>query len=475
MDWFLSDTTENMLWLHGVAGSGKSTVNATIAECCRDMSCLGAFLFFKRGQRQDESILPTIAYRLASFDPAIAKHVAAAVERDNGIAEASVENQFEKLILQPLIAASDEVQAPIMIILDALDEYGTPGTRRRLLQVLRREVPNLPSNFRFLVTSRREPDIERAFSLGMGEQDSIRIMELDYTSDVSRRDVFSFLAHEIRRVLEDEGCIAVDDSFKNIILRLSDAAAGLFIWASTIVKLVSEHDSPFRKLNELASNTRALTGINQLYGSILRNSTISWDDVISKERFSRIIGLILLSKTPLTASTIDGLLGLGIGGCHSTLSRLRSVVDYKADEPIRLFHTSFSDYLISVKATEDWYIDIPTQHAHIANRSFVVMEEKLRFNICDLKSSYVRNDEVDGLEDVIKARIPSHLSYACKFWAHHLREVPFSHTLFQNLLAFVYNRLLFWLEVLSLLKSLRFARPALLDTKSWVSVGLFHV
>lgn len=460
-----------MFWLHGVAGSGKSTVNATIAEYCRDMSCLGAFLFFKRGQRQEESVIPTIAYRLASFDPAIAKHVAAAVERNNGIAEASVESQFEKLIMQPLTSASSEVQTPIIVILDALDEYGTPGTRRRLLQVLRREIPNLPSNFRFFITSRREPDIEKAFAVGMDGRDSIQVLELDYTSDVSRRDVCSYLEHEMRRVLEEE-CIAVDDSFENIILRLSDAAAGLFIWASTIVKLISEHDSPFRKLHELASNTRALTGINQLYASVLRSSTISWNDAISKERFSRILGLILLSKTPLTASTIDGLLGLGSDECHATLSRLRSVIDYKPGEPIRLFHTSFSDYLLSVGVIEDWFIDIPAQHARIATRCFSVMENKLRFNICNLKSSYVRNDDVDGLDEVIKARIPPQLSYSCKFWAHHLREVPFMPTLFQNLSVFLYNRLLFWLEVLSLLKGLHLARPALLDAKSWVLVSL---
>lgn len=275
MDWFLSGTTQNMFWLHGVAGSGKSTVNATVAERCRDMSCLGAFLFFKRGQTQDESIVPTIAYRLASFDPIIAKHVTTAVEQNNGISEASVESQFERLILQLLTAASSEIQAPILIILDALDEYGTPGTRRRLLHVIRREVPNLPSNFRFLVTSHREPDIEKAFSIQVGAREDIKTMELDYTSDVSRRDVRSYLEHEIRKVLEGEECVITDELLENIITRLSEAAAGLFIWAATIIKLVSEHDSPLRKLNELASDTHTLAGVNQLYASILRNSIIS--------------------------------------------------------------------------------------------------------------------------------------------------------------------------------------------------------
>lgn len=93
------------------------------------------------------------------------------------------------------------------------------------------------------------------------------------------------------------------------------------------------------------------------------------------------------------------------------------------------------------------------------------MEEKPRFNICDLESSCVHNDDVGGLEGVIKARIPPQLFYACNFWAHHLRKVPLMHTHFQNLSTFLYTRLLPWLEVMSLLKNLHFSRPALLDAK----------
>ncbi|EJD04719.1 uncharacterized protein FOMMEDRAFT_68526, partial [Fomitiporia mediterranea MF3/22] len=50
VEWVLSDSDKNVFWLHGVAGSGKSTVSTTIAEYFRGISRLGAHLFFERGK-----------------------------------------------------------------------------------------------------------------------------------------------------------------------------------------------------------------------------------------------------------------------------------------------------------------------------------------------------------------------------------------------------------------------------------------
>ena len=75
MDWIFSDTEENILWLRGVAGSGKSTISMTIAEFCVYMRRRGAHLFFERGKSDPKSVIRTIAFWLASFDKSIADQV----------------------------------------------------------------------------------------------------------------------------------------------------------------------------------------------------------------------------------------------------------------------------------------------------------------------------------------------------------------------------------------------------------------
>ena len=54
---FDPNTHTKVLWLHGLAGSGKSTLSTTIANLFRVMGSLGAFLFFDRAmaERRDPS------------------------------------------------------------------------------------------------------------------------------------------------------------------------------------------------------------------------------------------------------------------------------------------------------------------------------------------------------------------------------------------------------------------------------------
>lgn len=59
---------QNVLWLHGVAGSGKSTMANTFAEYFFGRGLLGAFLFFDRNdtiQRDPRAVIRTLAYQLA--------------------------------------------------------------------------------------------------------------------------------------------------------------------------------------------------------------------------------------------------------------------------------------------------------------------------------------------------------------------------------------------------------------------------
>ncbi|EJC99863.1 WD40 repeat-like protein [Fomitiporia mediterranea MF3/22] len=490
MDWLLSGTEQNILWLRGVAGSGKSTVATTIAEYCREMSCLGAFLFFNRVDGAEDQLMSTfrtIAFQLALFDSSIAKQVESAIQRSERIVEAVAEMQFKRLIYEPLMAAREDMQGPTIIVLDALDECGTPESRRTLMSLLKREIGRLPSCFRFLITSRPEADINAVLSSNANK--SVHELALDSGSDTSRRDVLQYIDHEIKVIFEDLG-LEIPNEWDTYRKRLVDASQGLFIWASTAIKLVKDNPSPLEELESIVGASHLLSGLERLYESVLRNSgVVSERYPSSLTRFSQIFGLILLSNTPLSDTTIDAILGLSSqNSSRLILSKLQSVVAYAPGRPVHLFHTSFADYLLSAPCSipcrthyvpsygqrpvdclsGPWFIDKSSQQSAIAMRCFIVMKDMLHFNMCGLDSSFMYNKEVDGIDERISEKVPLHLQYACKYWAHHLSEAPFSHELLGELRTFAYERLLYWSEILSLLGQVsRTASRALLDAAAW--------
>ncbi|KAL5522491.1 hypothetical protein ACEPAG_8507 [Sanghuangporus baumii] len=327
MDWIFFETRQNVFWPYGAAGSGKSTVSTTIAWNLRDMSWLGAFLFFERGRSEPSSVIRTIAYHLALFDSTIGGNILAELKNDKNIATAPSALQFNKLILQPLIDAASSIQGPVVIVLDALDECGTPDTRRSLIQLFRKGLPELPNIFRFLITSRQEIDIDKVFS----HLEIVRPMELDYTSTTSHQDVLSYICTEMRNAVREEMEVPEGWPWDESMALLGKAASGLFIWASTAVKLVSTSDNPFRSLKELISDSRSLSnfGLYTLYSTTLRNSRIVWSNDASRTRFAQVLALALLSKVPLSSKTMDGITGFPPEETSLLiLSRLRSLLSY---------------------------------------------------------------------------------------------------------------------------------------------------
>ena len=109
----------------------------------------------------------------------------------------------------------------------------------------------------------------------------------------------------------------------------------------------------------------------------------------------------------------------------------------------------------------------------IAVASLCVLRGGLCFNSCGLQSSYLHNLEVPDLEERVKAKIPPHLSYSCRFWAKHLQATKYYLVLAEHVKNIVGNeRILFWFEALTrLLNILGNATAALLGIGRWLQVS----
>ncbi|OCB84903.1 WD40 repeat-like protein [Sanghuangporus baumii] len=229
--------------------------------------------------------------------------------------------------------------------------------------------------------------------------------------------------------------------------------------------------NPGRSLLKLVDDVQSVIGLDGLYATALEGSEIWQSD--SKDEGTAILGLILVQKEAVTGSVIAAFLGLEEDTVDRILRRLRSVVSHETGKPVRLHHASFADYLLSLERSggKPWHIDQITQKQAVTDRCFDVLAENLRFNIGNLESSFVCNEDVPDLKTRIANNIQPHLGYACRYWAAHLCELSksdVSSELTKRMKTFGMRHLLYWFEVLSLTGQFnRVVVRALYDASLW--------
>ena len=100
-----------VLYLFGSEGTGKSAIAQTIAEYCKTISILGASFFFSRESSErntDKNLIATLAYQLCVTIPELRLPIAKAVENDLSTFQKDVDTQMERLIINPIIQATEE-------------------------------------------------------------------------------------------------------------------------------------------------------------------------------------------------------------------------------------------------------------------------------------------------------------------------------------------------------------------------------
>lgn len=81
------------------------------------------------------------------------------------------------------------------------------------------------------------------------------------------------------------------------------------------------------------------------------------------------------------------------------------------------------------------------------------------------------NVNVPNLSSRIEARISAEVKYASLFWSYHLRETGHDNEISVELKELMYNKFLYWLEVLSLLNKVAIANESLEITRDCIEVS----
>ncbi|KAJ7459975.1 hypothetical protein B0H11DRAFT_2242209 [Mycena galericulata] len=451
--WLTVSSPGNILWLSGVAGSGKSTISTTIAESFRAIDRLGAFLFFDRNDKErshPDAIIRTLAYSLAASNPHIGEAISAAIHCDPPIINAPIRTQFRSLLLDPLQSAEHSIQGPILIVLDALDECGDPDSRRGLLSLLSTELTKLPHLIRFFITSRREEDILVHFQS--------RFTEKTLDTGASSEDVGTFIRHEMNRIREHRQLDLAWPEQQHV-QALINLAGGLFIWASTAVKFINGYRPKERLKTLINQNSRNL---DSLYSIALHNSG-PWADEVFARDARTVLAFIVLGRVPMTDGTIDMILGSSDQSSAEVLKYLGCVVQWSPGAQARTLHASFADYLtdVSRSGAEPWAIDAKMQSRALALGCLRILNTELRFNICGLEDSHLLNGQVSGLSNKVADNISSQLAYSSCYWINHIQDATFDQIVLNDVKTFFHEQFLYWLEALSLLGQISIASSAL--------------
>ncbi|KAF7348825.1 WD40 repeat-like protein [Mycena venus] len=449
-DWLTTpvDST-NVLWLHGVAGAGKSTVSTTISQYCRDLCRLGAFLFFDRNNPAGNSpggVIRTIAYWMAMSNAHIRAAISGALTRDAALGTAPISIQFRRLLLEPLNAASDDILGPITVIIDALDECGNPESRESLVSLIVDEFQKLPPNFRFFITSRPESDIAGRFR----RCSHITEMQLNITTETTRHDIVAYVHERMENIRQFKQSLEPEWPGQHVVETLAEYSGGLFIWASTACKFIRSFDPKKRLAIILAAGVS--NDLDELYTIALQNSA-EWTDTGFAQDAHSVLGAVVLSQMPLTDHTIDKLLQFEEGRAAEVLEYLGCVLQWSRGQAALILHASFSDYLIdpSRSGHTAWSVNSKVQSRSLVLGCLRILNSQLQFNICRLEDSCILNVEVPDLFKRIEAHVPTELKYASSFWAHHLGDAGFEEEILAELKDLINIRFFYWLEVLSFL------------------------
>jgi hypothetical protein len=439
---------------------------------------LGAHFFCKRDDpdlRSPERALNTIVHRLASWYKPYGRAVATAIENNVELPNASMEQRYSHLVEKLTQKIEDDNIRPegfVIVVVDALDECELGGSRPKLLtylQNLSRLVPWL----KVVVTSRRDPDIVSAFE-GASNLGVASIDAHDYDASL---DILAYTQERMSDIARKKGH---SEWPVDRIHLLSERADGLFIWAETACKFIENGVDIGARLDQIIRGTQSTKGslpLDLLYTAAITHS-MGDDDEDNLRSVQRFLAAIVAtaSRTPLSVVGLQKLLAGYIepSVIQNLVAGLSSVLyeDKSSDRTVRVYHQSFADYVINEPRAKRYYLDPEVQNGVLAQRCLEIMVKELRFNICGLETSHVRNCDVSGLEIRVKDSISEHLKYSCLHWSSHLVKASKGPS-WDKLENFLFGReLLYWIEALSLLGELGVGLSSLQDLVRCISVSV---
>jgi WD40 repeat protein len=501
MAWAEAPAAPVVFWLNGLAGTGKSTIARTICEHFAKTGLLGASFFLSRQvaeRRHAPNVVRSIAYQLARKQCGFADALSAALQDSPDLASSE---GLQRLVTEVLFNPASVIAADgrLLLVIDALDECTEDSSGRaggELLPLLLRGLLQLSGRIKLLITSRAEPEIVRMFNVAsLGSQQTVmQLHDLDAAG--VRSDIRTYLATSFARIAiarPDLGLLNWPTNEDiNALVDLSDV---LFVFAATVVRFVgAPRHSPRARLDILLARRESKSAmpyhsLDQLYIQVLKTSVRSDQQEDSEElceRLRNVVGVIVTAQQPLSVAVHTILLNVDQAEVQLTVESLSALVLGTSNEPVRIFHPSFPDFIVNPRRCNDplFRVSLEEHHLRLACGCLATLNQHLRYNIANLDDPDLPNSYVEDLEDLLLRGIckrgdhagpslPQALFYAARHWTTHVVSSSIIHSqqLLDALSRFCDEHLFHWLELLSLIGGLAYGTQSdLLSVIGWSQV-----
>jgi len=454
VDWVRNDL-KSILWLSGMAGVGKTSIAITLCRMLEeDATVLLGGTFFCSRTANDERrsdvrrILPTLAAHLADVSPSFASQLAVELRPNPGsVVYKPPSDQFFPLLKRPLEALEPD-DRPIIFIIDALDECSDELELSELLKEI--VTHTCTAKVKFILISRPETHVIGSLDSNQPRNEILHLETIG-RDDVTE-DIRMYIGNKFgQNPLEDPETWYSDAD----VHALATIANGLFIVASTVVTYILDTEDVGDRKGCLQATVSAVneskvaTGpLDEIYELIITRASpamkVGPHELVQTQR---ILASILVARMPLSLEALSELLNARIDAIRGSLHRLRAVVHVpeEPDQPgLRTVHASFDDYIFE-RAASDVRIDRSLGEEALSRGCLRVLAERLHFNVSHVQSSYRPNPSSKT------GFIPLSLEYACLQWIYHVSGWVEPSAFDTHINDAFRPRLLFWLEVMSVL------------------------
>ncbi|QRW22393.1 Vegetative incompatibility protein HET-E-1 [Rhizoctonia solani] len=471
VEWVHDKNAPAIYWMNGMAGTGKTTIAYSFAEWLEKHELLAGSFFCTRTSaacRDAAKIVPTVVYQLARYSATFQSALCDILNAASDAGSKSISKQFEALLKEALQKTVEKGKGDaldnLVVVIDALDECEDQRGVETIVDMLFRYAPHL--GLKFFVTSRPEPGIYTKMTANVDLRGGMVLHDIE--KSLVSKDIKLYLEQELARIPVDVSDMDLEG--------LVDRSGALFIYAATLVRYIrTVKVDPYDRLQAILHSTpgadREHPQIDELYTAILKSALEDKDlGEPDKERIRAVLRTVLMAQEPIGVETIALLAGIdGSRRVEYALLPLRSVLHQSESTGlVSTLHASFPDFMFSPTRSGSYFCDMDKHSPRMARRCFAVMKDQLRFNICDLPSSFIPDDNVDNLQDRIKHRVSPSLAYVCRYWASHVSVAPANDDLLEDLSVFLSERLLFWMEVMSLRRELLAGIEGFLALKQWL-------
>lgn len=345
------------------------------------------------------------------------------IKADPRITEKATNEQFEKLILEPLKQVAGDPKDPlrIIVVIDALDECDQEEDVKRIISLLSRAKSLTAVRLRVLVTSRPELHIRLGFTEISGAYTDLALHTIP--ESVVERDISAFLEYRMRQIrrefnktVHERRMLPADWPGQTNIQNLVTMAVPLFIFAATACRFISDRDcgDPEDRLKTILDyqKNKGLSQLHATYLPILSQLLVEQTDsgYIDRpknqkaeivESFRQIVGAIVILADPLPTACLARLLKISEGTIWSRFDRLYAVLNIPSnpDAPVTLLHLSFRDFLVDPKMRDEnpFWVDEAKTHEKLAASCLELLSEsdKLKKDICGIQMPGKKRTDID--------------------------------------------------------------------------------